>query len=387
MTREPERGHELAALIEDSLDELYENAPCGYVTTLPDGTLVRANRTFLDWSGYDRSELLSRRRFQDLLTVGCRIYYETHFAPLLQMQDFVHEVALDLKTRDGGAIPVLVNSRQKRDEAGNPMLIRTTVFNVTERRQYERELLAARRNAEQSARSRADLLAMISHDIRTPLGAMLGALHMLKTTGLDSKQERYVNVLRSSSDHLMALVNQILDYSRIEAGKVTVDEHVFDLRQLAGDIVSNLAVRAEEKQIRLELSFDPRVPATVAGDAMKISQVLMNLLGNAVKFTERGMVTLEVGVVEAQSQSVLLQFSVTDTGIGIPEDRLGHIFDGFTQASRDVEQRFGGSGLGLTISRRLLELLGTSIGVTSTVGVGSTFSFQLRLRTVGAQPG
>jgi PAS domain S-box-containing protein len=370
----------LPNLIEESAEDLYEHAPCGYVSALPDGTIVKVNQTFLDWTGHGREDLVGRRRFQDLLTAGGRIFHETHYAPLLRMQGAVREIAVDVVCADGGRLPVLINSVLKRDGDGKPLLVRTTVFNATDRKEYERELLRERQRAEQAARTKADFIAMVSHEIRTPLNAILGVGQLLAGTELSEKQQKYVRILRSSSEGLLALINDILDFSKIEAGKTAVEERSLDPRELIHQIVDHLRVKAEEKNLSLAVQVDERVPAAVLGDPIKIGQVVTNLLSNAIKFTAQGSVTVELQVRERLPDSVAIEFRIADTGIGIAADRLPHVFDEFTQASYDIGLKYGGTGLGLAISKKLVELHGSRLAVQSELGLGSTFSFVLRLR-------
>ena len=249
-------------LIEEDVPVLYDEAPCGYLYTRPDGTLLRVNATFLEWTGYERAELLGRR-FQDLLNIGGRIFHETHFAPLLHMQGAVSEISLDLVTRSGALLPVLVNSVQKRDAAGRPLLNRTTVFNATERKRFERELQLARKRAEESARSKSELLSTISHDMRSPIGAILAAAQLLARSPLAEAQQRYVRILRSSSETLLNLVNNVLDLSRIESGRVELERRTFNLREMLLDLLATLNVGAEEKGLALRVHLEDGVPERV----------------------------------------------------------------------------------------------------------------------------
>jgi PAS domain S-box-containing protein len=368
------------ALPEESAEDLYENAPCGYISTLPNGTIVRVNRTFLTWTGYTREELLGGKRFQDLLSVGGRIFHETHYAPLLRMQGAVNEINFEVLCKDGRALPALINSVQKRDEAGKPVLNRTTLFNITDRKNYERELLLARKKAEEAARAKADFLSMISHEIRTPMNAIIGLSGLLLQTELSSEQQKYITLLQSSSENLLGLLNNILDFSKIEAGKVTLEERRFDIRQLIYGIFYSLNLKAEEKRLATQVEVDERLPTWLIGDPIKIGQVLANLLSNAIKFTETGLVKLSLRVREQLSGTVCVDFKVADTGIGIPEDRQAQVFEEFTQASYDISLKYGGTGLGLAICQKLLELYGGKLGLESAPGRGSTFSFSLRLK-------
>lgn len=369
-------------LIEEDAASLYDEAPCGYIYTRPDGTLLRANATFLAWTGYTWAEL-SGRRFQDLLNIGGRIFHETHFAPLLHMQGHVSEIALDLVTSTGEILPVLVNSVQKRDASGRPLLNRTTVFNATDRKKYERELQLARQRAEESARAKSELLSTISHDMRSPLGAVLAAAQMLGRSPLSAPQRNYLRILRSSSDTLLNLINNVLDLSRIESGQVTLENRPFDLRRLVLDLLATLNVRAEQKGLAVHVAIDDAVPEHVVGDPVKLGQILTNLVANAVKFTEAGSVAVTIRCRTVSEERVELDVSVSDTGIGIPQDRLAHVFDEYTQASYDVGARYGGSGLGLAIVRRLLALHGSRATVQSVINKGTIFSFPLTLGVAG----
>jgi PAS domain S-box-containing protein len=373
-----------AALLGESAEDLYENAPCGYVSTLPDGAILKVNQTLLTWTGHRREDLVGRRRFQDLLTAGGRIFHETHYAPLLRMQGAVREIAVEMVCGDGGRLPVLINSVLKRDAAGVPLLARTTVFNATDRKEYERELLRERQRAEQASKAKSDLIAMISHEIRTPLNALMGVAHLLGATELSTQQQKLVRILRSSSESLLGLVNDILYFSKIEAGKVSLEKRSFDLRQLVHEIADTLHVKAEQKGIVLEVRVDEGVPASLLGDPLKIGQVLTNLLGNAIKFTAEGSVAIDLEVREPGPEAVAIDFRISDTGIGIAPDRLPHVFDEFTQANYDIGLKYGGTGLGLSISKKLVELHGSRIAVESELGRGTTFSFGLRLEIPAA---
>lgn len=369
----------IATLPDESIEELYEQAPCGYISMLPDGTFVRMNQTFLTWSGYCAEELVGIKRFQDLLPPGGKIYYETHYAPLLQMQDFVNEMAFDFICKDGGRLPILINAVVKRDAAGQPFLMRATIFDASDRRKYERELLAARRKAEQAMKSKVELLAMLSHDIRGPLSAISGVAYLLERSGLSEEQRKWTRMLRASSDNTLALVNNLLELGKIEAGAVKVDSQRFNVHDLRRDVMLAVTAPAEAKQLALHTVIDDGIPNELIGDAPKLKQILSNLLGNAVKFTSQGSVTLQMSLIDKKSESVGVNFEVIDTGIGIATDRLSVIFEEYVQADSDIGARYGGSGLGLAICRKLLGLLGSKMAVQSALGEGSTFSFVVQL--------
>jgi PAS domain S-box-containing protein len=375
-----------AALFEESAEDLYETAPCGYLSTLPDGTIVRVNQTLLEWLGVSREALLQGRKFQELLTIGSRIYYETHYAPLLRMQGFANEIALDAVREDGRILPIVANSRQRCDEAGTPLFNRITLFDSTDRRRYERELLLARRKAEQAATDKAQLLAMLSHDIRNPLNALMGVVQLLERGELPEPSRRFVRLLKSSSENMLNLLNHVLELSRAESNTFALVERPFSLRTIVDGVVNTFHNAAREKGVRLGAAIDGSVPDTLIGDPVAIRQVIANLIGNAVKFTQRGSVDISVSTRAVATDGVTLAIAVADTGIGIPPEAIDGLFNEFTQASYETAMRFGGSGLGLTITRKLLSLYGSSVQVKSTPGEGSTFSFELRLPLPPAVP-
>ena len=369
-----------AGLLGESADELYETAPAGYLTTLPDGTIVKANATFARWVGYAKEEMLGVRRLQELLTVASCIYFETHIAPLLRMQGAVTEIAIDIRCRDAAVLPVLINAVVRGGSPGSPDAYRITVFNATERRRYERELLQERRRAEDASRMKSDLLAMLGHDIRTPLGTIMNVAKLLDASEPTPQQRQLLDILRRSSENLLGLINDILDYSRLEAGKLPIEEKPFSLRSMLDTLAAEFTTRAAEKGVSFSVQVDERIPDTLYGDSVKILEVVMNLAGNALKFTDRGGTTVAVKQIERGASDVTVEFAVSDTGIGIAHDQLANIFEEFTQAGADIGLKYGGTGLGLAISRKLLALFGSDLAVSSTPGQGSCFTFRLKLR-------
>jgi len=369
----------IEALFDESAEDLYEHAPCGYLSLLPDGIVGKVNATFLEWTGYSSADLVGKARFLDLLTVGGRIYYETHFQPLLRMQRQVREVAFDLMRRSGERLPVLVNATHREyPNAGS--ITRITVFDATDRRHYERELLAARKAAEDAAQAKSELIAAISHDVRAPLSAITTAIALLEKTAPTPQQARYIRVLRSSTAHALTLVNNLLDLGRLEAGRTPLREEPFSMRELVNSVAATARATALDKpDLELTATVAPSVPDALVGDRSKIGQVISNLMMNAVKFTERGFVSVTVDARDEDGGGVTLDVVVSDSGIGIPADRLPHIFEEYAQATDDIAQKYGGTGLGLAICRRVLRLYGSDLSVTSTVGTGTTFSFSLSL--------
>ena len=373
------------ALLAETAADLYENAPCGYLSTLPDGTILKVNETFLAWTGYERGAVVGARRFQQLLSMAGRIYHQTHLTPLLLTEGEALEVALELVCADGRRLPILVNWVQVRDEDGKARVHRLTVFNAQQRRAYELELLAERRRAEDAARIKADFLSMISHEIRTPLGAIMGVTHLLERASPNAQQARLLRIQRSSSENLLNLVNEVLDFSKIEAGQVALDPKPFSLRDLIYETASRLEVQTSTG-VALLAEVDDEIPPCLEGDAGKIGQVLVNLVGNAIKFTKEGQVCVAARLCAQTDAQCTVEISVTDTGIGIPLDRQETIFEAFTQASVDTSVRYGGTGLGLAISQSLLGLHGTAMTVDSAPGRGARFAFSLSLPLAEALP-
>ena len=367
------------ALLEEEAEDLYEHAPCGYLSTLPDGTIARVNQTFIDWTGRSREALLAGTKFQSLLSIGSRIYYETHYAPLLRMQGFANEIALEVTLADGRILPVNANTRQRCDPEGTPLFNRITLFDSTDRRRYEREILLARRKAEENGKDKDAMLAMLSHDIRNPLQALMTIVALLDRSELSDQQRTFVRLLKSSSGTMLNLLNRVLELSKAESGSTAIVEKPFSIRELVGEVVEPFAAAARDKGLTMQWSLDDDVPAVIVGDQTAIRQILGNLIGNAVKFTRSGSVSLTIRVAEIGADAVTLAFAVADTGIGIDPDALKRIFNEFTQATDDTAMRFGGTGLGLAITRRLLAVYGSTVHVESTPGEGATFSFNLRL--------
>ncbi len=243
----------------------------------------------------------------------------------------------------------------------------------------EQELVSKTEIAEQAARLKGEFLANMSHEVRTPINGVLGMTELLLNTELDMTQKRYASTISRSGNALLAVINDILDYSKIDAGKLELSEAAFDLRDLVEDVVEILAEGAHKKGVEVTLKIDPKFHLAYSGDANRLRQVLLNLIGNAVKFTNQGEVRLEVSMVLDHADDALIRFAVVDTGIGVPDSAQASIFDSFVQADGTNTRQFGGTGLGLAISANLARLMGGEIGLESEVGVGSTFWITAKL--------
>jgi signal transduction histidine kinase/DNA-binding response OmpR family regulator len=250
---------------------------------------------------------------------------------------------------------------------------------VVERQHAEREATLAREAAETAARAKSAFVANMSHELRTPLNGILGMSEFIEVSKLDPQQREYFGIIRDSARNLLASVNAILDFSKIESGKVDLDMIDFDLPALVYETVKPLTMQARENEVELLYNIDPAVPDLVHGDPVRLRQVLTNLVGNAVKFTSKGEILISVAVESSAEDSMLLHFSVRDTGIGVPENKQASIFEPFQQADGSMTRRFGGTGLGLSICSRLVRLMGGDIWLESEEGQGSTFHFTARL--------
>ncbi len=250
-----------------------------------------------------------------------------------------------------------------------------------ERQVQERtaELRAALEKAEASTRAKSEFLAMMSHEIRTPMNGILGMAQLLELTALNDEQRGYVNTVRSSGDALLVLINDILDFSKIEAGKLELEMRPFALQAALASTVDLYQPLAQRKGLILQLQLASDLPAHVAGDRTRLRQILSNLLGNAIKFTEQGQVRVKVSLLADDGRSLQLGVAVHDSGIGIPANRVDRLFKAFSQVDTSTTRQYGGTGLGLAICQRLCEAMGGDIGVTSQPGAGSTFRFSVRL--------
>ena len=342
---------------------------------VPDARIVDVNPSACRMLGYSHEELL-RFSIPDIdPNYTPEFWHQQHFPELRRQGSLKFESVH--RAKDGRLIPVEIVANHVRlgTEERNCAFAR----DITERKRYERELELARESAEAANRAKSEFLANMSHEIRTPMNGIMGMAQLMEYTELTDEQREYLAVINSSSKSLLSLINDVLDLSRVESGKIELELRDFSLRASISDIVKTQTTLIHTKRLGMDTDIPAEVPDNLTGDQLRLKQILLNLLGNAVKFTDRGGIRISVRVAERCDNLVLLTIGVTDTGIGISPESLGKIFDPFVQADASTTRRYGGTGLGLAICTRLAELMGGRVWAESTEGKGSTFFLQIPL--------
>ena len=372
--------------IQEDLEDLYENAPCGYLSLRADGRIAKANQTFCRWTGYPSEELIGKR-LHDLLNVAGRIFYETHFAPLLRMQGFFNEVALDLIKKDGESFPVLVNAAERTDADGRPQFIRLTVFNATDRRRYERELLKARdelksfsatleqRVAEavaaqlrsdsaltiqrEEAKLREQFIAVLGHDLRNPLASISAGLRLIQKSKLDERAQSIALTMQRSVMRMATLIDNVLDFARGRlGGGINLTLSAQPLEPTLQQVVDELQSAHPESIIKTTLALTKPVMA----DPVRIGQLFSNLLGNALTYGTEGEPVTVIAKTEEQ-----FELAVCNKGTPISPAAMERLFSPFSRGEVRPSQQ--GLGLGLYIAFEIAKAHGGTIDVTSTPAV------------------
>ncbi len=384
ISRKSARAHEQLRLHARAM-EMAANA---IVITDRDGTIQWANPAFTAITGYTREEAIGQN--PRILKSGKhdQAFYERMWQTILSGHVWKGEVVN--RRKDGSLYTEEMTIAPVWDGKGGITHFVAIKQDISERKRFQQQLEQALEQAQAASRAKSEFLANMSHEIRTPMNGILGMAQLLMDTPLDEEQRDYVSTLKSSAESLLSLLGDILDISRIEAGRMELHFSPFDLRQAVHQVARLFAAHAREKGLLLQVDVAEDIPPSLSGDELRLRQILSNFVGNAVKFTEHGSITIRVHQVEADNeqrvvllrqqhgipehfQTVWIQLAVSDTGIGIPADKQSAIFDTFTQADGSATRRYGGSGLGLAINRNLTELMGGTIGVQSEEGKGSTF--------------
>ncbi len=387
-----ERKHMEMELIEtqEFYLQILETAATAVFTVDSEKIIRSVNREFCHLTGFSEAEAIGRHCSilqGDPCVNMCGLYDTDRDEPILRKQ-------CSLKTKDGRTLRILKNSQKIRDENGTITGGIESFIDVT-------ELVKAREVAEDTANqlesaieranimaaeaefanmAKSEFLARMSHEIRTPMNGVIGMTELLLDTDLTDTQRQYARIVITSAESLLSLINDILDFSKIEAGKLDLEALDFDLQAVLEDISQVLALKANEKGLNLAVFIHPDVPLDIRGDPGRLRQIIVNLVGNAIKFTSKGEVKIKVYLKDKSENEVMLCFTVTDTGIGIPAGRLDSLFLPFSQVDGSTTRKYGGTGLGLSISRQLSELMGGEIGVNSRVNEGSSFWFTARFK-------
>jgi two-component system sensor histidine kinase/response regulator len=342
-----------------------------------DGNITYANDRFCDISGYTRQELVGRNH---------RIVRSAQHSPAIYQEMWetiasgkVWHGELCNRAKGGTLYWVAATIVPLLDAHGTPQEYIAIRTDITEQKRSEQALAVSRDAAEAASRAKSEFLANMSHEIRTPMNGVIGMTDLALDTALDEEQREYLNVVRSSAHSLLVIINDILDFSKIEAGHLSIEHISFDLRRTLAETLKTMAPRVHDKSLELACEIAPEVPSRVIGDPGRLRQVLVNLLGNAVKFTHQGSIVVSVEPLRSTAGDAVLQITVKDSGIGIAADKLEIIFDAFSQEDASTTRKYGGTGLGLTICKRLVELMGGELGVDSIVGQGSSFHFTLHV--------
>ncbi|MGQ0649234.1 MAG: response regulator [Gemmatimonadaceae bacterium] len=375
---------ELAAS-EERYRRFFERSLAGVYNTTLDGRLLECNDAFARILGYESREACLAGHVSEV--------YEdwnerTRFVSQLTRERRLIDFESRIRARDGREIWILESATLLEGEADEPNVIEGTILDITARKRAEAVLSQARSAAESANRSKSEFLANMSHEIRTPMNGIIGMTELALGTTLTAEQRDYMETVRTSADALLGLINDILDFSKIEAQKLDIEVVDFDLQHMLDETLRAVAPRAHDKGLELACQIAADVPTALGGDPARLRQIILNLTGNAVKFTERGEVVVRVERQPSDDGRAILHLTVTDTGIGIRPEKQASIFEAFTQEDTSTTRRFGGTGLGLTISSRLVALMGGRIWVESAPGSGSVFHVVLpfELRVASAAP-
>ena len=364
------------------------------ITMNAEGLIVEWNKQAEVMFGWSRQEVVGRNLANTIIPEAYRAAHELGLKQYVEVgQDVVLNKLLEVTAvyRDGRVFPVEVAIAPIRLESG--IIFSAFLRDISSRKQAEKSLTAyaqelektnrsldiALEQAEAATEAKSTFLATMSHEIRTPMNGVIGMAGLLLETGLTQEQRGYAEIVRTSGEHLLTIINDILDFSKIEAGKLTLEIIDFDLRNAMEECIDLFSEQASAKGLNLVCLFRAEVPTALRGDPGRLRQIVMNLLGNAIKFTQQGDVVLHVRLVEERSEQAVIRFEVADSGIGIAPDTCANLFQSFSQADTSMTRKYGGTGLGLAISKRLVELMGGTIGVESKAGEGSSFWFAVTL--------
>jgi|GEM_PF-1392357 len=359
------------AVSEAKYRSVVDNAPLGISVINLEGRCFSTNKAMFEMYGCSSAEEFATVPFAQRF---CRLEDHQHFLELLQRDEVVKNFEVQFKHQDGRVFWCNLDGSIRSDGRGE-ILVTYIVEDITKRREMEVALREAKETAEAGTQAKSDFLAHMSHEIRTPMNAITGFSHLALKTELSAKQRDYLTKIQSSANSLMGIINDILDLSKVEAGRLEIETTSFQLDQVMSDIATMITPKAQEKSLGIDFRTASNIPTGLKGDPMRLSQILVNLLSNAVKFTDSGEIVVSSELVRREGGKITLKFSVSDTGIGLTPEQQSKLFQPFTQADSSTTRKYGGTGLGLTICKKLVGLMGGEISVESSHGHGSTFSF------------
>ncbi|MFT5524580.1 MAG: two-component system sensor histidine kinase/response regulator, partial [Pirellulaceae bacterium] len=368
-------AEEARRISDDRFRTLVESNLMGVMTAKLEGRILDANDAFLDLLGYDRGDLIDGTLRWDELTPDEHRPMDEWALEQLAQTGICQPWEKDYFRKDGSRVPVLVGVTILKE---SPHECICFVLDITQRKEAERQMREAKDAADAANQAKSQFLANMSHEIRTPMNAIIGMTELVLTTPLSTDQREYLSMVLDSAEALLHIINDVLDFSKLEVVEMSMTQEPFELRDQVGDAVCSLALRSYQKGVELLFHIDPSIPKFISGDARRLRQVIINLVGNAIKFCEKGEVVLSVKMQSSDDISddqIELSFTVRDTGIGIANDDLGKIFEAFVQVDSSSTRSYGGTGLGLAISAKFVQAMGGRIWVDSTKGSGSEFHF------------
>ena len=356
------------------LSQATEDSPASVVITNKSGKIEYVNTTFCNVTGYSPQEAIGENprilKSGDLPESFYKNLWETILSGKTWKGDFINKKKNSEELWESASISPIKNNK------GEITHFVAVKQDITERKHMEKELIRAKQAADDANKSKGDFLANMSHEIRTPMNAVIGMAHLALKTDLTDKQRDYLKKIQSSANSLLGIINDILDFSKIEAGKMDMESVEFNLEDVMDNLANLITVKAQEKEdIEVLFNTNREVPRFLIGDELRLGQILINLSNNAVKFTDSGEIVVSTELLKRNEEQVTLKFSVSDTGIGLTKAQAGKLFQSFSQADTSTTRKYGGTGLGLTISKRLTEMMGGEIWVESKYGEGSTFIF------------
>lgn len=367
----------------EKLTTLIQASPLGIIVIQANGKIIEWNKAAEKVYGWTRAEALAGTT--RVVPEDKKAESQELLRRLLSGEQFV-EFETERLRKDGTRVPVTISATCLEDPVNESAIIVGMHADITERIRSKQAILEAKEVAEAATRAKSEFLANMSHEIRTPMNAVIGMTGLLLDTNLDKDQMEFASTIRSSSETLLALINDILDFSKIEAGQLDLEETPFDVQDCIEEALDLLGSKAAEKQLDIAYLIENNVPRSLAGDVTRLRQILVNLVSNAVKFTTKGDVLISLAAQPLKEDLYQLKFSVRDTGIGIPADRMDRLFRSFSQVDTSTTRHYGGTGLGLAISKRLCEMMGGTMWVESEKGKGSNFFFTIKARVLPNKP-